>query len=287
MTRRISPQSLLRGSIELITLPDVYFRVCELIRDPEGSADDIAKVLSKDPALSARLLRIVNSSYYGFQARIDTITRAVAVVGIIDLQKLVVTTSVIDTFRRIPQTLVDMTEFWMRSIQCGVIARLLAGEGRVLHEERLFMAGLLHDIGSLLMYAKMPDECKDVLLAAGGDRRLVAGLEQELIGFTHADVGAALMRQWGLPESLQQAVGCHLAPKSAEKYRLEAHLVFLAARLCEVEMLGASLSETLAEVPDDTLSVTGLTENKILQTMTRVSDEFAAVFEVIFQQNVQ
>lgn len=286
MTGFASPQALVDGSVELITLPDVYFRICELMNDPKRSSADIAKVLSNDPALSVRLLRIVNSAYYGFPARIDTISRAVAVVGTFDLQKLIVTTSIVDTFRRIPQTLVSMSDFWMRSVQCGVIARMLAGAGRVLHGERLFLGGLLHDIGSLLMYSKMPDQSREVLLAAAGDRQLIGELEKELIGFTHADVGASLMEHWGLPESLHQAVGCYLAPATADNYRLEAHLVSLAARLCQVELDGAPLSDTLAEVSDDTFAITGLTEHKVLRTMSQVPDEFSKVFDVIFPQRV-
>ena len=143
----LTPQLLIKDSLEIFSLPDIYFQVAEMIKDPRFSAEDMGQVISKDPGLSARLLRVVNSSFYGFQAKVDTISRAITIVGIEDLQNLVLATSVIDKFSHIPSELVDMTDFWLRSVHCGVIARLLAKENSVLHCERLFLTGLLHDLG--------------------------------------------------------------------------------------------------------------------------------------------
>ena len=278
---KLSPQVLIQESLELFSLPDIYFQVSEMISDPRFTAEDLGGVIGKDPGLSVRLLKLVNSSFYGFQARIDTIPRAITIVGVEDLQSLVLATAVIDKFSRIPCELVDMTEFWLRSVQCAVIAKLLAKESAVLHCDRLFLAGLLHDLGSLVFYYELPDESREVLLTAGGDRRLVGGLEQEIIGFTHADMGAELMRLWGLPESLCEAIACYLNPEVAQAHKLDAYLLCLASRLTEFSQQEDFVEQVLAEFSDQALSVIRLDIKQVTSVVKKANEEFAQVFELM------
>ena len=265
----------------LFSLPDIYFQVNEMIRDPRFSMADIGSVIAKDPALSARLLRLVNSSFYGFQSRIDTITRAITIVGIDDLYNLVVATCVLDKFAKIPTELVDMTAFWMRSVQCGVVTKLLAKSCAVMNVERLFLAGLLHDIGSLVLYQAMPEQAKSVLSAMRQDRRLLMSFEQEIIGFTHADVGRELLKSWCLPESLYEVVGCYRQPDFAINHRLDATLLNLASRLVDDQEFGRLVEQTLVETSDATLDFLRLTREQIEQVMQQSAIEFEQVFEQI------
>lgn len=274
-------KQLIAGSTDLFSLPDIYFQLSEMIRDSRFSLADIGKVIAKDPALSVRLLRVVNSPFYGFQAKIDTISRAVTVIGIDDLNNLVLATSVVDRFGKIPDELIDMTSFWMRSIHCAVIARLLAKASAVLHTERLFLAGLLHDIGSLLLSQKMPDQYLRVLLAADHSRALLAGFEQELIGFTHAEVGGELLKTWGLPESLYETIGCYLNPADAQVHKLDAHLLHMAARLVDSGQQADGLELAVAEFSNQSLTLVRLTREQIVSMMAQVEDEFLQMFELL------
>lgn len=277
----VDARSLAAGVTELFSLPDIYFQLSEMIRDPRFSLADIGKVIAKDPGLSARLLRVVNSPFYGFQSRIDTISRAITVVGVDDLYHLVVATCVVDSFGKIPCELVDMTAFWIRSVHCGVVARLLARHSMVLHSERLFLAGLLHDIGSLVLYQKMPDQSLKVLLATGRDRRLLAGFEREIIGFTHADVGRELIKNWGLPESLYEAIGCYLNPDSAQVHRLDASLLNLAARLVDGCQQGRPIEDVVGEFSEQTLAFVRLSRAQLIEVIELADVEFSQVFELI------
>jgi HD-like signal output (HDOD) protein len=277
----ITPQSLVENTLELCSLPDIYFQIREMISDPRFSMEDMGQVISKDPALSLRLLKVVNSSFYGFSARIDTVSRAISIVGINDLQNLILATAVVDSFSNIPSDLVDMTAFWMRSISCGVIARLLAKKSAILHSERLFLTGLLHDIGSLVLYAKLPSQSLEVLLTAANNRYLVADLEQEIIGFTHADIGSELIKAWGLPDSLAEAIRCYLNPEMALTYKLDSHLLFLAARLSDSAEQNKSVADILAEVPEETLLITRLNEQLITEVMQCANTEFTQTFELM------
>jgi len=277
----ISPSELVKESVELVSLPDIVMTVNEMIVNPRFDANDIGEVIGNDAGLTTRLLKIVNSAFYGFKSKIDTVARAITVVGIEDLRNLVLATSAVDTFNKIPQDLVDMTDFWICNVQRGVIARLLAKKCLVLQPERLFVSGLLSDIGALLMYSKLPDPCREILLVAEDNKRLVPGLELELFGYTHADVAYELIKLWQLPESLREAVGCHLNPEAANDHHVDAHIVYLANRLCEVSIQGYSLDETLAEIPELTFKVLRLDQEQIVETMSEVAGDFSKVFDMI------
>lgn len=277
-------KQLLTGSTELFSLPDIYFQLSEMLHDSRFSLADIGKVIAKDPALSARLLRVVNSPYYGFQARIDTISRAVTVIGSDDLSSLVLATTVVDCFGKIPCELIDMTSFWMRSVHCAVIARLLARHSAVLHSERLFLAGLLHDIGSLVISQKIPDQYTQVLLKADHNRALIPRLEQELIGFTHADVGQELLKTWGLPESLHETIGCYLHPDDAQVHRLDAHLLHLSAILADSCQDAEGFAGAISRFSNQSLSLLRLSREQILSIMDQVEEEFLQMFDLLGPQ---
>lgn len=265
----------------LFSLPDIYFQLNEMIADPRFSLEDIGRVIAKDPGLSARLLKVVNSALYGFQSRIDTIPRAIAVVGIDDLYNLVVATCVVDRFGGIASDLVDMVDFWTQSIHCAVLSRLLARGSAVLHADRLFLAGLLHDIGSLVMYQQMPQQAEQVLLACDHDRRLRAGFEQQIIGFTHADVGRALLQLWKLPDSLSEVVGCYRTPEAAQHHKLDAYIVNLATRLLEDAQLGRPAEDTLDEIDDNELLLARLSREQIVLISEQAVADFFDVFEML------
>lgn len=223
-----SAQDLVQGSLELASLPEVVMRTIDLINDPKTSAAEIGQVLGEDPALTARLLKIVNSPFYGFPSRIDTVSRAITVIGTLELLDLILATSVIKAFRGIPTDLVDMDSFWEHSLYTGVVARILAGRMRAPNTERYFIAGLLHDIGALALYKQIPDTCAVALRRAREEIAPLHVIEQELLGFDHGEIGGELMRVWHLPETLVEAIRFHHTPQQAEQHPLEAALVHLA-----------------------------------------------------------
>ncbi|MBN2701464.1 MAG: HDOD domain-containing protein [Methylothermaceae bacterium] len=278
MSKYSSPAHLLESERDLVSLPDVVFQLQASIGDPRSTADSVGAVIARDPALTARLLKLANSPIYGFGGRIDTVSRAVALVGMEPLYNLALATCAVGAFRNIPVQLIDMEEFWLQNVYCAVVARLLAREAKVLHPERLFVAGLLRSIGSLPIYMKCSGEAREILLASQGKRALVPMLEKDLLGFTYAEVGAELARMWRMPRWLQEAIGCHLAPESASDYVFEATLIHLADRLTDVLVAGDAVEDFLAELPEeDILDLLGVSEQQILELMTQVYYEFTEV----------
>lgn len=232
-------KELITDVSSLVSPPDVCVRVFELAESQNASAQDISAVISSDPSLTARLLRLVNSSYYNFTRRIDTVTRAITIVGIRELYSLVLAVSAIRSFSNLPSALVNIDTFWRHGIFTGLLARDLARECRVLHPERLFIAGLLHDIGSLVLYAKMPEQMRDLHLVADGDEGILHQAELAELGFTHADLGGALAETWLLPEALQEAITYHHLPAYAEQAAIETAIVHLAEALANRSEIGA------------------------------------------------
>ena len=181
VNRKRDLASLLDEDVPLVSLPHIFTEINRVISDPRSSAVHVADVISKDPNLSARLLRIVNSAFYGFPSKIDTISRAVTILGSKQLSTLALGTSVLEIFKDIPAALVDMKSFWEHSFACGIATRMIASYKNIVNTERLFVAGLLHDIGRLVTYKYLPQEGREMLLRAQRTDSLLRSAELEAL----------------------------------------------------------------------------------------------------------
>lgn len=224
----MTPQDVVAGVKQLASFPDVCIQVTEMIDVPDCTAADIGKIISQDPALTTRLLKIVNSSFYGLASRVDTVTRAISILGFEDVRTLVMATSSVEVFSRLSNNLVDMETFWRHSIYCGVVARILATKCNVLNAERLFIAGLLHDIGLLVMYHQLPDKSGEVIERYSEGNEELYQIENDIIGFNHCDVGYELMRNFNMPPSLCEAIAYHHEPEKASGHILDTSITHLA-----------------------------------------------------------
>jgi putative nucleotidyltransferase with HDIG domain len=166
-------------------------------------------VLGTDQALSARLLRIANSAFYGFPRRIEGIGEAVRIIGTRQLHDLVLATVVLGQFRGVDARLVDMKSFWRHSLACGLAARAIASLRRESNTERYFVAGLLHDIGSLVLYQQFADRAQVALQHHHDGELPLEEAELAIIGCTHGAVGAALITAWKLPQFFRDAAANH------------------------------------------------------------------------------
>lgn len=247
----MKPQDLVSGSVRLVSLPEVCIRVNEMLDDPKSTTADIGKVIAQDTNLTARLLKIVNSSYYGFPSRIETVSRAITVIGFQELQGLVIAASAVETFTNVPLETLNKVKFWRHSLYCGVVARLLAEKSHVLHSERLFVAGLLHDIGKLVIALHLPEEAVIIHNESQLGLRPEFEIEREVLGFDHADVGGELIKQWKLPRTLFDAVAFHHQPQAAESGMMEASLVHIANIMADEAELGLDLKEKTSLQPID------------------------------------
>jgi putative nucleotidyltransferase with HDIG domain len=285
--KTLTPKELVTGSIRLVSLPEVCLRVNEMLDEPSVTAADLGNVISQDTSLTARLLKIVNSSYYGYQAKIETVSRAVTVVGLRELRGLVIAASAVETFSNVPDEILNKVRFWRHSLYCGVIARLLAEKCHVLHSERLFVAGLLHDIGKLVIAQRLPLETKKIISQAEIEKCSEFIVEQELLGFTHAEVGGELMRAWNMPETLFESVAYHHDPKQAQTGVIETCLIHLANIITDEAERGLEMKDEapLREIDPYAWEITGLDESVKEHVFREAGPLFAEALETILPRS--
>jgi putative nucleotidyltransferase with HDIG domain len=247
----------------------------EMLNNPMSSASELGEIIGEDPGLTARLLRIVNSAFYGFPSRIETISRAITIIGTLELTDLILGSSAIQVFSRIPNTLIDMERFWEHSLYAGVVARILSRHMRAPNTERCFVIGLLHDIGALVLYRQHPEEARKALELAI-ERSLPLHLaEREVMGFHHGEVGAELMRAWNLPDSFIEVAMFHHQPSAAETFRLETATIHLADVITGMAHSTASGTGQIAPLEAGAWQLTGLS----VDVMEPVIAEADAQFE--------
>jgi len=233
------PQKLIEKIDDLPTLPRTVLKITELVNDPKSSAKDLARIITDDQVLTARLLKLVNSSFYGFPQRISTVTGAIVLLGFDAIRSLLLTTSVFDLFaNRNRKKKQDQERFWDHSLGCAVGAKVIGNYLRHDKIEELFVSGLLHDIGKIVEMMFLPDEFANVVAAVNKENILMTTAENKVLGFNHAEVGKLLVEKWNLPVKLVQVIAHHHQPQSAGNFALEAAIVHLADIFCRALNIG-------------------------------------------------
>lgn len=253
----VTPESLVRNST-VASPPDVYAKLMEVINHPRSGANDIAAVLGEDAGLAARLLRIVNSAFFGFPRRIDSMTQAVTLVGTGQIRDLALATSVIRAFAGVPEDLISIRDFWSHSLASGVMARLLAAQRKVDNIERFFLAGVLHGVGRLILLLRVPEEEAKAFQLARESGVFLFEAEKSVLGFNHAAVGEALVEAWNLPPAFREAIGYQHQPQRATTFGLEAaavHLADIAATAMQWGSAGEIIVPPLAPWAWDTMEL--------------------------------
>jgi len=223
---------LFKGDLQLASPPTVYFQLQEIIKNPNKTIADAAFVIEKDAGLAIRLLKIVNSAFYGFPSKITSIDRAINLIGTKELQNITLATIVIDKFSGFPSDLVSMSDFWSRNLRCALIAQ---GIDRYLgnqFSESIFICGILHNIGQLVLCQKLPELAKEVglMLQAIDDSTAEdeIRLETNIIGFDHFAVGSALTELWKLPPIITDSIRLHPFPDNTDEFFEIASIVRFA-----------------------------------------------------------
>lgn len=231
------PADVVKNEVRLATFPEIYHEIVKVLNDPDATAAKAAEVVEKDPGAAAALLRLVNSPFYGLPVKVESIKRAVILIGAVELSMLALGVLVIRQFKGISAKLINMEAFWRHAVACGVIARILAGQTPGAFEERFFVAGLIHDLGKLLLYRRASRRAGRALAASLLDSRPVHLEERERFGFDHAELGGKLLKQWKFPEALVDMTEHHHDPVKARNMP-DAAVIHCADALAHVLVLG-------------------------------------------------
>ncbi|MFK5949984.1 MAG: HDOD domain-containing protein [Methylococcales bacterium] len=267
---------LFKGDLQLASPPTVYFQLQEVIKNPNKTVVDAAFVIEKDAGLSIRLLKIVNSAFYGFPAEISSIDRAINLIGTKELQNITLATIVIDKFSGFPSDLVSMGDFWSRNLRCALIAQGIDRQLGKQFSESIFICGILHHIGQLVCFQKLPELAKEVLLMLQStDDSTTADeirLENNIIGFDHFAVGAALTELWKLPQDITDSIRLHPYPDSIDNNFKIASIVRVAD----------SYSKFDGFCDENQASQLNISATDISMIIDKAYDQFEEVFKIFY-----
>ncbi len=244
---------------ELISLPEIYLKIRRLLDDEHADIEDFAEVVVVDPNLSARLLRVVNSAYYSFPEPIESLSRALNLVGLDRLHTLVLGVSAVSSLN-LPNDILPLKPFWHGSLYCGVLTRLMADRLKLERSDRLFVAGLLHDIGSLVLCAKFPDHAREAIRLSVQSRQPLHEIQRQMLDYHYGDIGAILMANWNLSSELQMLIRFQPEPEAAPAQQLEiallhfAHACTSATRPLDVDNLVAPGVRAMIELSPEVIN---------------------------------
>lgn len=193
-------QEVVEQAFELFVLPEAVTRLKACMDDGASSIDDVAEIIAYDPALTTQLLRVANSALYRFPNRIDTITKALQVVGTRATYDLALAYGVSHAFSDVDGKIIDLDKFWEQSVSCGLLAKYFTEIRNIREPERLFVAGLLHNVGELAVVSLFPEAASRC--QAFNARVSPAQLQQSVLGFTYTELSAALIKKWGIPDGI-------------------------------------------------------------------------------------
>ena len=257
-------------------VPRIYVELSEVTRDPEKtSTQEVARVISQDPAIAAKILQIANSAYFGQRREVSTISRAVVVLGLEMIMNLVLATSVFQSLASESVPGLEQEEFWKHCLTCGMAASTLE---RTISRKRkraeiAMLAGTLHDLGKLVLAQYMPERYTEVLSASRNQQLDLWEVEQEILGTTHAAVGGHLAEWWNLPARISDALHWHHEPGESERDAKMTAVVHFADIVVHRANIGSSGNGRMPEVDPDADAALGIGDKAI----GAIADRVAAV----------
>ena len=269
-------QEVLDRITDMPALPNVVARLTRLIADPKTTASDINAALSSDPGLVTKILKLVNSSYYGFSRRITTITNAVVILGFNQVRNLALSAFIFDKFAHSRKNPFDLDSFWRHSMGSAFVCARLARRVNPKLEEGAFICGLLHDLGKFIMAQNAPEHIVRVVELVQKRDILFHDAEKLCLGYDHTMLGSVIMERWNLPETLVNVVRNHHAPLEAPDNSITLCCITQVAEVvARALLMGNGGDRKIPRVLPEVWARTGLDWSQLDVIIHRAADEFA------------
>lgn len=259
---------------DLPSLPKVVMRVLSLAQDPNTSGSDMENLLLQDPSLTVRIMRVANSSFYGY-GDIKTLKEAILILGFPAIRSIIFCTSVFETFPGVGRPGFDRGEFWRHSLAVAVAARLIAVRQRFPVVEEAFIAGLIHDIGKIILDEYLSDSWQAALTYAADKKVLIFEVERAVFGCSHAQVGRWLATRWNLPAHYNAAIFYHHHPSFAGSGETLVSFIHVSDILVRMLKLGWSGDPLIPPLDPDGLERSGLKDSDMKAICESLPDAFA------------
>ncbi|MFO0707123.1 MAG: HDOD domain-containing protein [Nitrospira sp.] len=257
---------------DLPTLPVVVQKLASMIGRPNVSAEEIGSLIEKDQVLAAKVLRLANSPFYGFPSRIASVPHAVVVLGLNVVKGLTLCATAYDIMKD-----AGLNQLWRHSLGVAITAQLLGKRLEMKNPEEVFVAGLLHDIGKVLLYVKWADVGKKIKTANPIGDRPMLDIELELYEASHADVGGWLANAWHLPAALREPILLHHQPNAAQDAALQTAIVHIADILVKGLACGNPGDELIPPISKQAWSLVGLDDDGLAWCLAKAAEEFLAI----------
>lgn len=247
------------------SLPEVTTKVVAVVEDPKATAHQLHEIIKNDPALAAKILKVVNSAFYGLPSQIASLDRAIAMLGLNSVKNIALAASLSRFFNvESRSNRFSPRDLWTHCVAVGVCAKLLANVARMGQADEAFVAGLMHDVGLLAELQLFPDQVSKIADVCGKNSQDFCTAEREIIGADHQAFGMALTTKWKFPPGLRNAIGYHHNPTGLKpEFFKFTTLVYAADTLCCAQGHGFSLTAAGQPLSEETIAFLGLSDAAI------------------------
>lgn len=271
------------GIKDLIPLPKAYIRIQQLVNDPDSSLSDITEVIVHDPGLTSRILRIANSAYMALASKVDTVGRAVQVLGLNQVHDLALAGAAVGSLFKIESDVIDVHDFWRRSVYAAVVGRSFAKRSAVSAPERAFVCGLLHDVGNLIIAYRMPDVYQELFALAIQNNQPLAQVQARELGFDYSDIGGSLLEKWQLPDPIIAPVRHHAGKLTSSPVEMvaDASIVHTASVVARASMWCDETDEPVPEFHEVAVATIGIDDELITNCMTEADEALVEAMSLL------
>lgn len=271
-------KKIIDGITDLPSLPSVIVKVMEVLNNPKSSAQDVKKIIENDYIQTVRILRVANSSYYSFPQKISTVTTAIVLLGFSEIKNLLLSSSVYDFFEKNKgekQFVFSQTKFLDHSIGVAIAARTIGEFISYDEPEELFVGGLLHDIGKVIMHQFMEEDFEKLIKNVIKTKSLMYKKEKRILGYNHPEVGMMLAKKWKLADKISDMIAYHHRPFLSKNYKREAAIINLADCIARALEIGYAGDDQVPIVTTKVFSLTGLKIRDIKPLMQETEIKFS------------
>lgn len=270
---RVSLEEIVQAVNDLPSLPQVVLKVMELTEDPDSTAQDINRELAQDQGLTARVLKLANSAFYGFPRRISSVTDATVLLGFKTIRSIVLAASVNEILsQEMEGYALEYGELWKHSQCSAMTARLIARRVKYSSLDVAYTAALLHDIGKVVLNNSMKESYHEVLDTVLSNNITFLQAEESILGFNHAEVGAKIAEKWNLPLELVEAIDCHHDPDKAQVNQKLTAIVHLADAVCIAMGIGTGVDGMLYTISSTAMKTLDLQQADIDSIISEMVD---------------
>lgn len=262
-------------------IPEIVGKLQKVMADERSTSRDIACVIERSPSLTTKLLRLANSPFYGFYSKVETVSRAITVIGTKEVGEIVIGLSVFENFKNIKIEKIDIKNFFQHCLYCGVLSRVIAMNKRLENAERFFIYGLIHKVGRLLIFSHFSELAQYLIAETYNKDKLLTQVEQNM-GIDHAKLMGELAQKWSFSPTLIDNISHYLQPGLAQS-PIEASIIHLADVITHALGIGESGDIKVPPLSSLAMSVLSFDENILSVIMEQASHQFEPLMKVFFE----